>query len=54
MTGVPQGSPLSPVVFLVWMAPIVVEIQQQIREKVPGVGVEFPSYVDDLHCGLYD
>ena len=22
-------------------------------EEVPGVGVEFPSYVDDLHCGLY-
>ena len=43
--GVPQGSPLSSVRFLVWMAPILVEM---------GVGIEFPSYVDDLHCGLYD
>ena len=23
-------------------------------EEVPGVVVELPSYVDDLHCGLYD
>ena len=23
-------------------------------EEVPGVAVEFPSYVDDLHCGLYE
>ena len=22
-------------------------------EEVSGVGVEFPSYIDDLHCGLY-
>ena len=51
---VPQGSPLSPVLFLVWMAPIVGEMERQIREEVPGVGVEFPSYVDDLHCGLYN
>ena len=52
--GVPQGSPLSPVLFLVWLAPILVEMEQRIQEVVPGVGVEFPSYVDDLHCGLYD
>ena len=52
--GVPQGSPLSPVLFLVWMAPILVELEWRIREEVPGVGVEFTSYVDDLHCRLYD
>ena len=54
MVGVPKGSPLSPVLFLVWMAPILVEMERRICEEVPGVGVEFPSYVDDLHCGLYD
>ena len=54
LVGVPQGSPLSPVLFLVWLAPILVEMERRIREEVPGVGVEFPSYVDDLHCGLYD
>ena len=53
-TGVPQGSPLSPVLFLVWLAPILTEMERRIKEEVPGVGVEFPSYVDDLHCGLYD
>ena len=53
-TGVPQGSPLSPVLFLVWMAPILAEMERRIKEEVLGVSVEFPSYVDDLHCGLYD
>ena len=46
-------SPLSPVLFLVWMAPIVTEIERRIVEEVPGIRVEFPSYVDDLHCILY-
>ena len=37
--GVPQGSPLSPVLFLVWMAPILVEMERRICEEVPGVNV---------------
>ena len=53
-TGVPQGSPLSPVLFLVWMAPILAEMERRIKEEVPGIAVEFPSHVADLHCGLYD
>ena len=36
------------------MAPILVKMEWWIREEVPGVGVELPSYVDNLHCGLYD
>ena len=47
--GVPQGSPLSPVAFLVWMAPILEEIESRIMEEVPDVVGEFPSDVDDLH-----
>ena len=35
------------------MAPILREMERQVVEEVSGVGVEFPSYVDDLHCGLY-
>ena len=54
MMEVPQGSPLSPVLFLVWMAPILSEMERRIVEEVPGVAVEFPSYVDNLHCGLYE
>ena len=52
--GVPQGSPLSPVLFLVFMAPILEEMERQVKEEVGRVDVQFPSYVDDLHCGLYD
>ena len=51
---VPQGSPLSPVLFLVFMAPIVEEMERQVKEEVGRVDVQFPSYVDDLHFGLDD
>ena len=51
--GVPLASPLLPVLFLVWMAPILSGMERRVIEEVPGVGVEFPSYVDDLYCGLY-
>ena len=53
-TGVLQGSPLSPVLFLVFMAPILEEMERRVKEEVGRVEVHFPSYVDDLHCGLYD
>ena len=48
--GVPQGSPPSPVLFLVFMAPILEEMERRVREEVGRVDVQFPSYVDDLHC----
>ena len=35
-----QGSPLSLVLFLVWMAPILSEMGRRIVEAVPGVVVE--------------
>ena len=52
--GVPQGSPLSPVLFLGFMAPILEEMEHWVREEVGRLDVQLPSYVDDLHCGLYD
>ena len=52
--GVPQESPLSPVLFLVFMAPILEEMERRVKEEVRRVEVQLPSYVDDLHCGLYD
>lgn len=50
---VPKGSPLSPVVFLIWMAPILEEMERRIREEVR-VDIELPSYVDDIHPEIYD
>ena len=45
---------MSAVLFLGWMAPILEEIERRLVKEVTGVVVEFPSYVDDLHCGLCD
>ena len=36
------------------MAPILEEMESRVKEEVGRVDVQFPSYVDDLHCGLYD
>ena len=36
------------------MAPKLEEMECRVKEKVGRVDVEFPSYVDKLHCGLYD
>ena len=47
--GVPQGSPLSAVLFLVYMAPILEEMERRVKEEVGRVMVCFPSHVNDLH-----
>ena len=51
--GVLQGSPLSPVIFLIWMAPILEEMAKRIKWEL-GVDIDLPSYVDDIHLGIYD
>ena len=51
--GVLQGSPLSPVIFLIWMAPILEEMEMRIKWEL-GVDIDLPSYVDDIHLGIYD
>ena len=37
-----------------FMAPILEEMEGRVKEEVGRVEVQFPSYVDDLHCGLHD
>ena len=49
--GAPQGSPLSPIIFLIWMAPIIRKMEVAIRE-VALYDNELPSYVNDLHVNI--
>jgi len=50
--GALQGSPLSPVIFLIWMAPIITKMDEALKAKWPSFDLELPSYVDDLHLGV--
>jgi len=50
--GAPQGSPLSPVIFLIYMAPIITKMEEALKNQWPTFDLELPSYVDDLHFGV--
>lgn len=51
--GMLQGSPLSPVVFLIFMAPILEAMEGRIREATK-LEVELPSYVDNILASTTD
>jgi len=53
--GAPQGSPVSPVLFLIWIVPIITKMETALEGKFAGkrVEIEMPSYVDDLQGGIY-
>ena len=51
--GVPQVSPLLLVIFLIWITPILEEMERRVRQEV-GVEIELPSYMYDIHLGIYD
>ena len=51
--GVPQSSPLSPVIFLIFMAPILEEMEAKLTaELIPNIAI--PSYVDDILVCIID
>jgi len=50
--GAPQGSPLLPVIFLIWIAPIITKMEETLKAKWPSFDLELPSYVNDLHLGV--
>ena len=51
--GVPQGSTLSSVAFLFFMAPILEEMELTIAEELQ-LNIEIPSYVDDILICVLD
>ena len=51
--GVLQGSPLSPVVFLIWMEPILRRMEERVKAGI-GLDVEMPSFVDDMCVDIVD
>ena len=56
--GVLQGSPLSPVIFLIYMAPILHDMEQQLAARLEWrekrLDLELPSYVDNIMASLID
>ena len=51
--GAPQGSPLSPVVSLIFMAPILQVMEIRVKEAT-NLDVELPSYVDKILASITD
>ena len=51
--GVPQLSPLSPVVFFIWMAPIFRKMEERVKEET-GLDVEISSFGDDRCADVID
>ena len=49
----PQGSPLSSIIFVIWMVPIIKKMEIAIRE-VALYDNKLPSYVDDLYVNIYN
>ena len=51
----PQGSPVSPVLFLIWIVPIITKMETVLEVKFvrKRAEIEMPSYIDDLQGGIY-
>jgi len=42
--GIPQGSPVSPIMFLIYLHPVL----KSVREDDPNFPIKIPSYMDDI------
>ena len=49
-SGVPQGSPLSPVLFLIGVAKALESADMRIQEEITSHKIRIYSYVDDFNC----
>ncbi len=52
--GVLQGSPLSPILFLIYLAPKIYRMEERIRRVMSGLEININSYVDDIALTLFD
>ena len=48
-----QDSPLSPVLFLIWMAPILKRMEERVRVET-NLDIEIPSFVADIYTDIID
>ena len=49
-SGIPQGSPLPPVPFLIGVAKVLEDADLRIHREIPSHQVKIYSYVDDFNC----
>ena len=52
--GVPQGLLLSPILFLIFLAPTIYKMEESLGREIPGLQVEVNSYLDYLALSITD
>ena len=45
---------MSPILFLIYLAPTIYKMEEKIRKAMPGLQIEVSSYVDDIALSIID
>ena len=51
---VPQVSPLSSILLLIFLAPTIYKMEEALRKAIPGLQIDINSYVDDIALSITD